>query len=365
MFNPLIICFSAYFLAFKTLFTYKLIKGSIVNANEYRDINVAQVNFGYQTHLNFSLREFYNIFKRLQCFKRNRKRDGQHIEFNQSIHEKIPRSRTQDLILFFNLFSFEDQYTLLGDERIDRREEMYKNWHSGYPLHRMSIGFTQSMIIAATYVNFSIVLPATLVFYVVAYIDVTIEFGPDYSFAPADFLQQALTHYSSPPKVVRLLELYVLIGTQIAQIYDVAKLFFDIHVAASRATKLIDALEEQVQFRRYFIKLKYQDWPNSSLLSTSEKILFNKQLRHLINLARLFNLEFASLKIAHNSYLSLSCLCNGICVAIIINTMTKVDNLPEFIFLVVAFLSCGNTLVYILIYCAILSSKVGFALLED
>lgn len=364
-----------------------MIKMSLRNANEYRDLRVGQLNNSYLASFHLSLREWIELWTFIdnnikyhttnKCFS-----NSVHLRFNNSIQQKIATLCDRDAIFYFNPIDFEASYRGSVLCNYNERMKRYKRNHFALPMDRVSLSSLKEIIIVVALGSIGLILGYNLCFFSVLYLELRSEFESNYTPSIGELLYGAPKHFSNPKYLIRGIECIFMLTLHSVNIYDIASSLMDFHTITSRAHKIHQIFEKHIEFFRHqvyinnlnLIQLKLVQ-RNSQALIHIERITesnyflfrksynlclaYNRQIEKNISTIRLLYHEFLSAKKHHTEFLNIFILGGAICIAYTINVLVSHPFSAETSILIAALMSTILPIVALLVYCAKLERTVS------
>lgn len=393
IFNYLFLGYSFFFLLVKITRVRNMIKVSLKNAEEYKELNIAQVNSAYLDSFYLNLEEWMSLWKYINKHQRkqvNSQREiaiCDHLKFNDSIQQILPTLSCRDALFFVNPIDFEKCFvdSVLSDykERINRR----KTNHLPFPADRISAYELKRIIILFLLRTCFITIGSIVSILSLIYLELKLEFPEDYSPSIKELIYAIPAHFLNPLYIMRLIETTLALASQIPAIHDISVVTTDIQMITSRASKLADLLEYHLRYILHQNRMNSsndREWrarhfqtyfPSFNIIisgqSNSKQGLkkdsyakYNKQIKHDLILARLLYREFLNVRNHHTEYLNIFVLGQAICVAYLIPVLMSQSISAEIHILTVALLSSLIPIVNALFNCARMERVVSYSTLS-
>lgn len=394
LFNNLFLSFSIFCFCVRLGCLYKLIKLSIINEFYYSKLSITQANYSYLATFKLSISEWIKLWKELSNHQKSiysSKSDFiKHLKFTHSTNREYIKLNQNDLLFRFNMVDFEECYsnTIIGDSK--KRIEYYNNWHFNKPLDRMSVRSLMNTIIIAVLGQNLIIHGVALSIIGYIHLELSSSYSEDYmSQSITEIFASLVSHFSKPIPILRSIEVFTLIGSQVPQIFDSFLVALDVCTLESRTRKLREIFELELEIYRnkatklaldyknykdnYQFNIDYsttliEGTPNerfdpSALIEIKHKQQFNMRILHNIKLVRLLYLEFLSIKENHSLTLNFIMLSSGIGMSFALSLMFACKTIAEMIMIIMAFACCLLPSLAGLIYCAKSERSVSWFLI--
>lgn len=378
LFNNLFLAMSIYTLIARLLSVHRLVKYSIINADEYNKIWITQVNMAVLPICEFTLREWYVLFWH-SCnheyeIKHNESARRAHLLLSPSLLDNLDNLSQKDLLFYVNAIDYNECFKELEFFNLSRRKASYQSWHCAEPCIRISTGIVRDTFLwfALAIVNLSL-FTITILFGIV-YLELRTAFPLDSEVRMIDVLSNWAQHLSEPLYLMRLAEFLMLTALQIPQHVDSLTALMDELILISRIRKVIAILEDKLHTSRslkecrprtqtasYYRYSFYYGLFRKSIADTCfeyrgnsspEVRELNYHLQHCVKLIRLLHCEFKNIRTAHTPLMNLIVIGNGFCMAYTISLILAVERWPQYILLSVVMVSSLTPTINALIFSA-------------
>lgn len=372
-FNTFNLGFILLFLCFRFRNVCKLIKRAIINANGYKELHVPQLNLAYMTTFNFTLKQWLNLWKHTSNHTKAIKNDDEmyenHLEFNREIHTQLSKCYNKHLVYYYNLVDFEECYADLEFIKSQERQTNgYRNWHTAYPIDRMSLVDLRIIASLLIFSSYSSNVGLFICFVAYGYRDLSSSYPRDYMPTISDLIRNIPKHGTSLIHILRGFEVYFLFICQLPQIYESIIVAFDVHLTTSRADKMVEIFSAHLKYcqkrTNKSVKISknlphnYGNDSNGSLHQDSQKE-FREHILRDIGLARLIYLEFLNLKKNHTTFLNMLVLGSGFCMSYTVSLAIIYIDAVELVLFALTFVSCLLPMIINLIVCARVEKTVS------
>lgn len=381
------LCFTALFVCIRFRSTIRVVRASIVNANNYKELDTSSLNLSYLATFYLSIPDYFKLWKHTREHKQLHhyvyptQVSRNHLKFKYDIQDKLLKHNKRTLMYCLNMIDFTECYSGSVLANVNERTERYKSWHFMYPLDRASSTELQLLLFGAGLGTLMIIFSVTTVSLAVLYHGLSHEFPHDYWPTFMELIEVLPKSWSNPSNVLRILELYGLLYFQVPQLYDAAQVALDVLIITSRANRLIEVLSHDLRMYSdqtdYYINYEKSLRPEkyfSSIYNSIQQIDesqegimhdLNRRIRANVNLVRLLYLEFLTTKRSQSSYLNISVCINGICMSYAVTLLLTQDKTRlEYYMIAVSFLSLLMPTVMNLIFCARMEKSVSFMFLQ-
>lgn len=367
LFNNLIVALCAYSLSVRLLSAYNLIRSAIVNANGYKELRITQINLTSLTLYNLTLENLKQFV--LHSLKHNRSRLREnpksmeaHLKLNGLIQKELPNLSLRDQLYRLNVIDFEECYSRLGFFKISQRGKRYRSWYCPPPGPRVSIGLLRNSI--ALNIGSFLLWGCALSFYLAAivYLELRSTLPKDSGEpSPLEVFKNWSVFSTEPYHLVRLAELFLFFALQVPHQCDAVLIFMDATILISRAKKLIDILESDLELCKREINPPgfnntqslhhWQVYRKYSLVNGSNKEL-NELIQRHIMLSNLLYTEFKDVRRAHTKSLNLLVFGHGICLSYTMSLFFTISTFSELIILLFSSISSIIPTLNTLVFCA-------------
>lgn len=381
LFNNLLTGMSIFSLSIRLRSFYILVRNSIVNEIQYKELSITQLNFAHYATFNLTIYEWLELWNFQTNHKRfiesNGKRFVNHLELNQSAMKQSAHLSLKDAMYYVNLLDYDECYSKSVLNDTENRQKQCKPWHVATPIDRSSLSGIKLMIFVAL-VGVVVVLFA---FYIVIFACMYLEFSKEFSyqnnFGWSQIVAIIPTHFQKISNLIRIIELLAIISSQVPQIFDSYVIISDIHILNSRIeklTKIFEAGLEKYYERASFIGDRRSDYnfklyqsmtslpriSNSFHNNNESAKNINVRTRYNAKLVRLIYLEFLNIKQNHSQLLNMIVIGNGICMSYAMTLLFAFTTYADIILILMTFGASLVPTVIALLYCAMLERAVSF-----
>lgn len=377
--------------------SYILIKQSILNAHNYKELCISQITLADLTWWNFTLDEwkelFVLLFKHRQEIKNDIKVRNEHYKFDQNIQKQVPYLCQLDLMYHINVADFNECYRLSTNlsSKLNVRKKKYSNWHCADGSPRLSlniVGLWTIIFLLVCLFNF-ILINATILG--VIYLDIE-SYLPDNNHSIHEIYSKLYEYYVMDiNNTIRVVELWLLILLQLPQHFDASFASLNILVMIDRTQKLIKSFDDDSKFCHNKVRfdsikqihlsknkhtpstntmpIKLDQSMSSEPIRSKQRLVvkplerseLNRRLKHNVRLAGLMYLEFVDIKRAYTSLFTILIIGNGICLSYAISLFFKLDSLAECSALSVIILSSILPIIGAMLVCASVEKTVSLS----
>lgn len=382
LFNNLLTGMSIFCLSIRLRSFYKLIRNSILNAIQYEELSVTQLNLAYYSTFNLNIHEWLELWnfetKHKRFIESSHKRFINHLELNQSAMKQSTRLPLKDSMYYVNLLDYDECYASSVLKDTKRRQKLCKSWHVATPIDRLSLSGIKVMILTAVIGNVVVLFGFQIAIVALMYLEFSNKFSHKNNSGLSQTVNIVSTHFQKLSNLIRIVELLAITTSQILQIFDSIVIISDIHILKSRIEKLTKIFEVELKKVRFIQDerngyLKTTDYsklhqPITSLPRVSVSFQdinenvrnINVKTRYNAKLVRLIYLEFLNIKQNHSQLLDMIVIGNGICMSYALTLLFAFKTYADIILVLMTFASCLSPTVTALLYCAMLERKVGF-----
>lgn len=365
IFDYTVLGFSFFFIFVRLMRMRNVINMSLMNANEYIELKVGQINITYFASFHLSLSDWIKFWKyackHKCCADSNYETDVSHLVFNKLVHQTLSKLAQRDAMFYVNPIDFDKCYanSILPDDK--ERVKRYNSWHFAFPINRISFSGMRLIFLFNIFGLSVLTGGFALTVFGLVYLETRSEFPDDYSPSIIELIKVIPYHWSNLVSWIRLFEGTVISGAQILNIYDLTCACLDLHITTTRVHKIVRIFEKHTKYSRYQAEIHIRV-SNSNLERQNECVIndpsydyysgFNNQVRHDISLIRLVYNEFINAKRYNTGFLSVSVLGEAVGVAYMIPVLLVQSKSIENYILFAALLSSVIPIVLVLFYCA-------------
>lgn len=374
LFNNLFLAMSLCSLSLRLLSAYKLVRGSIVNENSYKEVSITQVNFAALAVCELSIREWIELFRK--SFKHDREVEtnpaikAAHLKVDPMLQERLNKLCRKDALLHINVIDYNECFEQI-DYRSTRTDR--QSWHYASPVHKIGLAMTRNAIILSLvgYTCF-IVASGTSIFGWI-YMELKRSYPVGGSVSGAEVIIALIKHFSHPLYLIGIVEISLLVVSVLPQQVDCTFVVVDQVILISRVHKLTRILEMDLALVQNILlksssytsnELPAEQKPLSASLSLqgrkfSKNYHLSYKLRNLnvqvqdhIRLASVLHSEFLDVKKSHSTRLNMIIIGNGFSLTYSLSLFFVVDGLSQRVIVALGSLSSLIMVVNLLIFCA-------------
>lgn len=374
LFNNLFFTLSLICLSLRLLSAYELIRGSILNAHEYNDVRITQVNLGALTMCSITISDWIKIFSHSFKHIRDVRTDptirSAHLKLAPKFRENLDKMDRKDLLLRTNIINFNECYDEIN---IGIGRQWYQSWHYSTPIYKISsMAFWLANVLSLLGYIFVILLSG-LVIIVWLYLEMKSYYSLEQSI---NSIETIGSRFPQPLRFLRSIEIIMLILAAIPQQFDAVLIMVDQLILISRANKLMEIFEEDLNqlkmFRCSYFQTKLREdlfrerllFKRDPSISPIRRFLlqnrnlsfkleeFNEKVQVDVRLASLLHWEFLNIKQAHSTRMNMIIIGNGILLTYIVSLFLVVDGTAQMLILVVTFIAGFTNIMIALIFCA-------------
>lgn len=346
-----------FILFFRLSRLYSLIKNSINNRKGYRYIFAQQASFSAATAFKLSLEDWTRFWHLVYNHRRDCIEDADirrsHRSFDYNFETLIRDEDTFESIYFNNLVSFEQCYSTLQTRgSAEDRTTWARDRYVPEPIMRMDpyefswllTIFVLSLPLTFAFTLFVIIAPIIYELCAIAH-----ETNQD------SCLMQAPVLLASLSRMIRILDLFVLLSSYMAPQVEGATFYWDCCIMISRARKVREALQEDIEL--------CAEVDQGSIRSTRHNVgklrAVDNSIRLHIRLAKYVYQEFRDLRVLYAVYLNIILIGGGILLSMIVKEIIVTDSLFKVSVLYSFIFACGTQMGLSIFFCIFVESTVS------
>lgn len=332
-----------YLLVFRLFRLYVLVKNSIINRDGYVELNASQMNFSSASIIEIPLhkwKRFMDIaLHHHTAYHESLNIRKKHLKFEDNIEELMDEKDQFEFMYFHNPISFDNCYQTYFDTSRIYKGSWAKGWYVSLPVCRIDpceigvliplgvVGCLLALIIVA------ILVTLATIHELCAIASETEQGG---------CLAQVPRLLFDISRFVRLFDIVSGVMVQLPQQVEAAILYFDCCSLISRARKVTEALQEDLNSCRH---------PDQAAFVQFKKRL-NRRVHLHVRLTRVIYHEFCDIRKTHTVLLNILLVGGGSLISVCASEVLRVDDSFIKRFVLEAFiLSCLLPIILSLIFC--------------
>lgn len=323
-------------LLMRLLSACKLIRRSIANEHQYKELYITQVNFASLTLCNLTVREWIEVYKKCvehdKRIKEDYKARKAHLKLNPFLYQRLEQLTEKDLLFRLNIIDFNQCFESIDSFDSSNRKRKYHNWHYALPLHKLSPQMMRISMVSSIIIAISVCFGYLMV--VIGIIFLELRSVPGYFEIASfnDLTNVFKLHFTRLDYQIRVVEEILLVVLQIPRQYDSFLVTMDQCILITRANKLIEAFKTDLRLckdheffaqtghERDFLEkllsqeelISYKQHPFENQSGSSEIRELNSRVQSYVRLVSLLHSEFLSMRRNHASLLNIIIIGNGI-----------------------------------------------------
>lgn len=314
-----------FILAFRLSRLFNIVKNSIINRNGYKFIAAQQSSFTAITAFRLPLSEWKQFWHLINNHHKDCIEDAEirrtHRRFEEDVEKVLRDENMFEFSYFRNLFSFEQCYSVLKTHRgADGRASWAKDWFVPEPIMRLDpMEFCWLIWVSIVGYILLVGIVTSLIFMALAQELCALALENDED----SCLLQLPSFVSSLSRLIRFIDIIVLVLVQIPPQIEGANFYWDCCVMISRANKIRGALEEDME---QILRLEQSDDDDRSR-KFRNLVGLNRTIWLHIRLMRCVYQEFRDLKKCHTVFLNILLIGGGLFLSIGVRNALKSDSL--------------------------------------
>lgn len=364
IFNNLAFALSAQSLMFRLKSVIRLIRRSIINANEYIEFNLTQINLTLVTYFTWPADKWLEFFRYAWNHIKERKYNPQvrdkHQGFQRSIDEFGKLFSVKELTYNQNFIDFDSCFGNKFEAGPTTACGMFKSWYSCEPLMRLDVEYIAVLVFANVLCFWLILSTIVIIILLIMHLELRVSFESTEAFVQS-FVLVDITLSS----IIRCCEAIVLMLLQFPNHFDGAMVLLDSCILVARTRKVISCLQSCLNVSNDTSRDSVSNEDDIRPYNNRHKILgsksrnLNKTITDQMMLCRLLHFEFTELRNEHTLYLNLLIIVCGFVGSYTISLMSQVEDLSEQGILFLCILSTSAPIIYQLVSCLFLERTVS------
>lgn len=322
-----------YIFVFRMLRLYNLVRNSIINRDGYKQISIAQLNFAVGSAFQIPLSKWKTLLNIIYSHKRSCSDDltvrRMHTGFRDDLGHIIDENHLFEFLYFSNPIDFDNCYAALEmDFRKMPKVKWASDWYISFPYMRMDpVEFSWLVTAGSVGLPLSLVILTTLTMFATNHELCTIASDRN----EVSCLAQLPILLCDMSRFARLFDVLALTFIQLPQQVEAGLLYWDCCIMISRARKVREALQEDLDFCTAVSRMNYMSpSPRRPFrISAKDKLELNRAIHLHIRLTRYIYHEFHDLRTAHAVFLNILLVGGGLLIAVSASELLTSDSIVK------------------------------------
>lgn len=344
-----------YILVCRILRLYTLIRNSIINRNGYKHISIAQLNFSLGAAYQIPLYKWKTLLDIAFSHKRECSEDlsvrRAHIAFPKDLDKIIDNNHLYEILYFHNPINFDNCYAALKmDFKGVTKFKWTENWYVSSPCMRIDpIEFSWLISAGSVGIPISLLILTVLTLFMTTHELCTIasDKNENSCLAQIPILLFDLSRFA------RLFDILAMTFIQLPQQVEAGLLYWDCCIMISRARKVKEALQEDLDYCTTVSKIGYiyRSPYRRFKISPKDKYGLNRSIHLHIRLTQYIYHEFLDLRTAHAAFLNILLVGGGLLIAISASELLTTESIIKQLVLRAFMISASIPICLSLFFC--------------